>query len=270
MENRLTYNIESVLKLFMPGMIDLLSEQQISWSSINKVSKAHMQKIRKEIESTGKMVEREVTFHSVIFGKLTRDNGRADAMFDYFNQLFYSLKKNLKEEERKFLHGMISNVLLKVNKEYLNFIGELAVLDHYMSMNLYELCNIEETVVSESNVSIDILFKSKVDSHELLIEVVNIHLANKEFTSFLDLRKHLELKLTEKVQSKILTKKRNIKIQPVLWIKDHSNLEFINEFYLKTNFGVENVLDPMVYCSYKLNEGRFEHRFESIKTITRP
>lgn len=82
-------------------------------------------------------------------------------MFSYFNQLFYDLKNNLSKDEHKLLRSMISGVLTNANKDYLNFIGELATLNTYMATGLYNLIRVEERVLRERNVSIDIYLRQK-------------------------------------------------------------------------------------------------------------
>jgi hypothetical protein len=252
----------------MPGMIELLCEQNISWTLMSNTLQKHIENVRKEHTSTGKIVMKEMTFYGVITQKLLGNN-KVDGMFDYFNQLFINLKNNLSENERKLLRGMISNVLSNVSKDYLNFIGELATLNYYMKSGLYDLINIEEPIIQGRNMSADIFLKTKTDFSQTLIEVLNIHLENKEFENSDEIKYHLESKFNKKIKNKMITEDREIFIQPVLWLKDEATYRLLSDFYSETNFEMEKVKEPLTYCSFKLLNGSYEHKFESISTIMR-
>lgn len=74
-------------------------------------------------------------------------------------------------------------------------------------------------------------------------------------------------KLEKKIEDKLVNPNRIIFIQPVIWTKDLKQLEFICDFYLKTNFSIQNIITPMSYLTFRYQNGEYEHRFENINAI---
>lgn len=263
----LKYNVENFLKQQMPNLIDILGDQKISWTSVNGILERHISKARNEFNLTGKPVERDATFYSILIEKY-KGSGKADGMFDFFNKLFGSLNEILSEMEKKPINKVITSVLTTADKDYLNFIGELATLNKLMLTQQYDLINIEEPIHEENDLSADIFLRHKADGKEILIEVLNLHLEIKEFKEFSNLEYHLKSKLEKKKADKdISNSTKAIFIQPVVWTKDEAQLNFVKGFYLKTGFKIENVNEPLVYATFKLKDGSFEHHFEYISTI---
>jgi hypothetical protein len=260
------YDIENSLRKYMPSLIKLLGTQKIKWASINGNLQSYIEKAKEEHQSTGQVVQRDATFYSIIIRKIS-GKGDTDGMFDFFNKTCESLMSILTETEKKPLHRMISKVLLMLDYRYLNFIGELATLNKFMETCEYELINIEEPISSNKGTSADLFLKRKKDNIEVLIEVLNLHIEIQEFVEFADFEYYLNSKLKNKIKEKLINPNRIIFIQPVLWTKDLKQLQFICDFYSKTNFTIENVIIPMSYLTYKHSDGRYEHRFESIMTI---
>lgn len=259
------YNVEKYLRQYMPSVIELLNGQQISWTTINKNFRAYIADKKEKLGSNPEIIE-EATFFSILYRK-QRGYGDTDAMFFFFDTIFTSLNSVLSDTEKRLLHRMITKVFSSLNKNYLNFIGELATLNYFMIQGRYELINIEEKIHRERNISIDIYLRHKEDNRELLIEVLNIHLEHLEFQNEIQLKKHLESKLTEKIDSKCINPERVIIIQPVIWIKSEEQLKSVFEFYTNTKFLISQVEKPFVYASYQTNSGPFEHKFDYIQEI---
>lgn len=69
-ENKKYKNAEVVIKTFIPGLIEMLGEQNISWILVNSTLQKHIENVRAQLIQTGKRVKREATFHSIIVGKI--------------------------------------------------------------------------------------------------------------------------------------------------------------------------------------------------------
>jgi len=258
--------IKNSLRQHMPSLIELLGEQNISWTSINRNFQNYIRKVRTELNSSSSDIVKDATFYSIIVRKLY-GKGDTDGMFDFYNKTFESLNNTLSECEKKPLHRMISKVLSILDYRYLNFIGELASLNKFMSTGEYELINIEEQISHDKGISADFLLRRKKDDIEILIEVLNLHFEMLEFNDFQKFEYHLKSKLENKIKDKFVNPNRIIFIQPVIWTKDLKQLEFICDFYLKTNFSIQNIITPMSYLTFRHQNGEYEHRFESINTI---
>jgi len=261
------YDVENFLRQQMPNLINILGDQKISWTSVNSILERHINNVREEINKTQKTVERDATFFTILVEKFKGSN-RADGMFDFFNNLFGSLNEILSEKEKKKINKIITSLLTKADKDYLNFIGELATLNKFMLTRHYDLLNIEEPIHEENNLSADIFLRHKLNQEEILVEVFNLHLEIKEFKEFNNLEYHLKSKLEKKKNDKEIDKStKAIFIQPVVWTKDEAQLNFVKEFYLKTDFKIEKVNEPLAYATFRLSDGSYEHHFEYVSTI---
>lgn len=260
------YDVRIAIKALVPSLFNILGSQPVSWTKINKGLANHLNKVRKEIEQTGKPVNKEATFYSVIVNKIAGKQ-ESDSLFDFYNRLFITLDTLLSIKDKKHLHKMIVQVLNNFDKGYLNFIGELAVLYKYMMLGEFELLKIEEQITPESNVTADILLRNKGTQSEILIEILNVHLEELDITTYDKIKYHLHSKFTKKTDQKLINPQRYLKIQPVLWYRDHKQLTFLSNFFHETGYKFDNVFDPLTLASIRLGNGEYEHRFDSIKTI---
>lgn len=260
------YNIEAFLKLHMPSLLELLEQQKIAFTSFNVKLQDHLVSVAEEIAKKRVTVSRDVNFQSILVGKL-EGNASADTMFSFFESVFKSLNQKLSTNEKKLLHPIISQLLSNVNRDYLNYIGELAVLNYNISTYKYKLLDIGAPISSNSNKDADLLFKVDDNGKELLIDVYNLRLEDKVFDTSDDLKKHILRKFTEKSQQKVINPDREIQIQPVIWYKDIEQLKFVSDLYNKDDCNVPNVLEPLAWLCFHMPNEPFTHRFESIKNI---
>ena len=141
--------------------------------------------------------------------------------------------------------------MTEVDKNYLNFIGELTVLNEILKAKKYELKNVEEKIKSNRNASADFLFLDKATSLELLIEVVNIHLESWELKDEELVFNHITSKVTEKIKNKFTGAARPFCLQPVIWTKNIDDIHFLKKLYCKKVTLTENVNSPYVYYSLR-------------------
>lgn len=260
------YDVRLYLERYLPSLTDLLDGQNISWSPINQNFRNYVKKIRTELKDKGKSeIVWEATFFTILYRR-QHGLGGTEAMFDFFDTLFITLKMILTEKERRPLHRMITRVLSSLGKGYLDFIGELATLRHFMATGEYELANIEEQIHPESGVSADIFLRRKSDGTEILVEVLNLHLESIEFYHRKHLFMHLISKFSEKAEAKCINPGRTVMIQPVFWTRDEPQIRFLKDFYTDSPLEMTYVEKPLCYASYRIGD-TFEHRFSYIDQI---
>jgi hypothetical protein len=257
------YDVQPFLKKEMPGLINLLGTQNISWTSINRRFAVNMEKINAELKLTQKTIFIEATFYSIIINKYW-GNGEADGMFDWYCTIFESLSSNLTDVEKRLLRPQIYSVLIELNKGYLNFIGELATLNEIKKSGKYELINVEELIQSGSNKSADFLFLSKGYQTKILVEVVNLHVYLLKIVDVENIKLHIEGKLREKMRDKFINPKYEYYLQPVMWTKSENELELLATLYKKNGLSINNVHPPFAYSSYKNGDGTYDHHFDMI------
>lgn len=266
-DKTLRFDVKNGIERHIPSLLKLLGNQNISWNSINKGLDKHITKLHSELtESKEEEITKGVTFYSFLIGNEVNRKETAP-MFSFFNNLFDELYNRLDQKELLHLHKMIKFVLTNYDYRYLNFIGELAVLNTYKSTNKYFLLNIEERVYSQNRVKADLFLKRKDDNLEFLVEIVNIHLEGKQIINREQIVERIKQKILEKINCTFFTSpKKSIYIQPVLWFESLKQIEITANIYKNSEIHFYNVFIPMCYLTYKLNDN-YEHRFEYVNTI---
>ncbi|WP_321281237.1 hypothetical protein [Marinifilum fragile] len=262
------YDVKKGLEKYMPSLLRLIGNQNISWTSINSGLLNHLQKVRSELKESGESeIIKETTFYSFLVGN-TQGKKETAPMFDFFETIFSELNERLSDKELVHLHKMVKFVLSNFDYRYLNFIGELATLNAYKSTGKYSLLNIEEKIYSKKGVRADLFMRRVSDKREFLVEIVNIHLENRNLNDSSKIKHHIESKLKLKIDKTFFeSPKREIYIQPVVWIESLEQIQIISELYRKKKIAMDNVYVPMCYMTYQLSNGDYEHRFEYVTTI---
>lgn len=260
-------NVEKLLELLMPSVLDLIGKQRISWNAINSGLEKHLLKIREDIDlsDTGEILK-DTTFYSFLIGSIN-GNSKTEPMFDFFNKTFNELKERLSKDEVVHLHKMIKTVLTNFDYKYINFIGELATLNAYKSTEDYTLLNIEEIIYNdERNTRADLLLKRNNDNVLFLVEIVNVHLENRKLNNKDLITKFVDGKIKEKLKKTFFENpKYELYLQVVIWIDNIKQVEILSEIFNKRK--KKNIFIPMCYLTYVDKYGEFEHRFEYVNTI---
>ncbi len=255
------YDIQPFIRNYMPDFYLLVEVQNISWSKINGIVGNYLVKIKKEFRETRRPVSRDATFYSIVISRIKND-GKGDGMLDFYNSLFHSLSLQLDESQKRLIHKTLYNILIEVDKNHLNFIGELGVLNEMLKTKQYELKNVEEKIKLDSNVSADFLFLDNRTGLELLVEVINIHMEDKELNDEQLILNHIKSKITDKVKSKFNNANRPFLLQPVIWTKHIDDINFLKVLYQRSEMTIENMNSPFVY--YSLLVKTYEHHFERL------
>ena len=250
----------------MPSLIELIGEKNISWTKANKILFNHVRKSFDEAVLAGCEIIKDANFFTILKNKY-EGNDLSDAMFDFYNFIFEKLNELLSKEEKKLLQKTILNIMTDMTKDYLNFIGELAVLYIFKASGQYTLLSVEEKLHPDKDISADFLFRNNQDDKELLIEVLNLHLEIKDFKSLEHLEYWLNSKYTKKKEKKFVNNDKQVFIQPVIWVKSEEQLKDLEKLYCETNYSNDYVNIPMCYSTYLDSVQRYEHRFEPVTTI---
>ncbi len=260
----LKYDVRNILETKMPYLIKLLNGKNISWTKINKNFKKHYQ-FKKDNYSNGELID--VNIFSLI-NQFILNNENSFGLFYFcnftFKQLFYRLTKN----ELEFTHKMIKCILTNLDYKYLNFVGEIATLNYYMSSGNFELLNIEEKIYQHKDVHADLFLKRKKNGLKFLVEIVNIHLENKNFTTIDEMELFISGKLREKHKKTFFENPSyNLTIQPVIWTKNIEQIKLLEKGFKKDEKYFKDIRIPMCYLTYQDSNSNYEHRFEYITTI---
>jgi len=266
--SELKYDVKLILEKEMPYLIKLLNNKPIGWTAINRKLKNKVESLREElIENRQATKIIDATIFSIIIQYLNK-NEKAYVMFDFYNQTFEQLYNRLTNSELNHTHKMVKYVLTNLDYNYLNFIGEIATLNAFMSKGEFELLNIEEKIYKEKKVSADLFLRRKVDGLKFLVEIVNIHLENKENASVAEIEYFLSSKFREKIKEKFFNySSYNLSIQPVIWINSLAQIKLLENMFSIYEERIEHIRIPMCYLTFENIDGTLEHRFEYVTTI---
>ena len=258
------YDIKPIIDQYIPSLINLLGENKISWRSVNKKFSKFIERINNNDENGNHQIDANLY---VLLKNKADKIAKSDAMLDFYSYIFENLYSYLSNKERKLIGKTILNILTEMQKDYMHYIGELAVLDFYKREYGFKLLSVEDRIYKNSNVHLDFLFEIGKEN-TLHVEVVNLHAEIKDFRSKDELKHWLENKLKKKKNEKILEQKKKILIQPVVWTKDLFQLKLLEELYDQKLVSIEKVQIPFGYLTYYLKDvHKYEHRFEPVNMI---
>jgi hypothetical protein len=258
------YDVKTILEIQTPYLIKLLNGKHISWTTINRNLKKHHQ-FKKDKYKSGEIID--INIFSMI-NQFILKNENSFGMFDFFNFTFKQLFYRLTNKELEFTHKIIKCLLTNLDYKYLNFIGEIATLNAYMSSGNFELLNIEEKIYPQNNVQADLFLKRKKDGLKFLVEIVNIHIENKNFTTINEMEIFIGGKFREKHKNTFFGDPyHNLTIQPVIWINTLEQIKILESIFKKYEKNVKDIRMPMCCLTYQESDGNYEHRFEHITTI---
>lgn len=256
--------VKKNLSLFIPSIVEFLEGQDFPWT---KIERNFNKQIEKRFENAdNKPITVEANIYDVIIACKQGRKGFFGLLI-YFNRLFEELNKNLDKESKKVVKTTIRNLLSSYNHSYLNFIGELSVLNNLIKSEMTELIRCEKSIDNNKSIDFEINFKS--NGMKVLIEVVNIHLdPQKTEDDPAKIETFLKGKLTEKRNEK--TKDRSygdvIHLIPVLW-GSVDDLRIYERFYMTTKFSLPLTYEAMAYLTYSDDNDYYEHYFNPITKL---
>ena len=259
-------NVLRNLSFYLPSIFTIIDENDLDWTNIDSLFK---KKIEKRIqECKGETIIVETTIYDLII-EVKKKNSQALRLLDFINKLFYELSGNLDTLEKQLVKNNIRNILINFDMRYLNFIGEIAVLNSLMKTKKYSLEGIETKL--SNNKSIDFKLKQYSDNSYILIEIVNIHLNSDRIEKS---NVKIDKFLTERLEQKVKNKKQglfediNFYLIPVLW-GNSDDLKIYSDYFIENSIQIKNVIEPLSYLTFidPNDETYFLHRFGKISDL---
>jgi hypothetical protein len=247
--NEKTYfDLKAGLEFYIPSIFKLISGD-IRWKSLIKIFEDRFHKYD-EKQKLGERVELRSTLYSI---SVSAANGvETNIQFlSFIDKTFKSLAQILTDKEKKLIKTNIAN-LLEYENGFLNYLGELCVLNSIMVSGQYSL-EATEYRVKTNGKGIDFQFKNKKTDELFLVEVVNIELNSDKLFSHDIIDKFLSGKLQEKLKDTDKSGVTDYKLIPVFWGgKDNVvNTIKMKIFYEQTDFKMDRVEIPRVYMQLK-------------------
>lgn len=170
----------------------------------------------------------------------------------------------LAPEKKALLSDTFRSLLTNWDLKFLNFIGELSVLNNLLKSG-YQLNTLEEEMPNGKHMDFTIINQN---GNKVLVEVRNIHLHEGEDKTDKQLVSKIKRKLTRKVNAKSKNGLAGIVFHtvPVIWAPHKVLLRLKALYDQNLNMLHLNVLEPVAYACFTY-ENDYVIKFGSVKTI---
>jgi hypothetical protein len=255
-------NLNQSLSRYIPSLTQLIGDRDFAWVDINRRFIEFMTGRLNDYRAGGNFLQVPITFYDVV-SQAMLENRKYVYLFTYFNNMLSELNSTLPENKKHLLRGIVKSMLTNWDMKFLNFVGELSVLNNLLKTS-FQLDQVEE--IMENGKRIDFTVRAAGDRLER-IEVVNIYLDNAEAYEDERLEKFVKGKLSEKYLDKTKNElQQAITLVPVLW-GTHAML-----LRLKTIFSGRDILpglpvhEPMAY-SCLISETTYYIKFSKLSNV---
>ncbi len=258
--NKTSFDIKAGLEFYTPSLLELISGD-IRWNSLTKILEDRFHNYAQR-HNLGERFHLRTTLYSIASSADKGDEANIQFL-SFIDNVFKSLIIVLNENEKQLIKKNIAD-LLEYDEKFLNYLGELCVLNSIMVTGHYSLEKTEYRVKPNGK-AIDFLFKNKQTEEDLLVEVVNIELRADKLLDHDITTKFLTSKLQDKLDETDKSGLINYVLVPVLWggTDNVNNTLKVKEFYEQTRFHIDRVATPRVYM--QLNRGQATYnKFGSI------
>jgi hypothetical protein len=155
-----------------------------------------------------------------------------------------------------------------MDHNYLNFLGELSVINLYKKNLGYRLVKTETPVnLSVKNgVKIDLHFYDPATQKNQFIEIVNIHLSKENTKDVESIHRLLAVKINEKIEATLIKGNPHIFLIPVLWGQFTEQKAVWN--YIKNETPIFlNTIDPVCFMTFTDQDNNRVHKFGTLSSL---
>ena len=260
------FDVLGRLKSYIPSLFELLEDNELNWKTIEKRFEGKFTELEKKYEQTGKPVTTKASFYGIITAAIQGENS-ALYLFDFIDKLFQELTDNLTTSERKLIKKNIFDLLVSMDEKYLNYLGELALLNQIIKSGNYRLLDVEEPLGSKNEgSSVDFKLLNTNSMSEMLVEVVNVHLTDNNTKNSYEIQRLLEQKLREKYLKTAKKSTIEFHLAPILW-GSHKWIKRILDHYQNESVTLRNILTPSCFIPFTDSKGNSVYKFGTIDTI---
>jgi hypothetical protein len=253
--------VKKIIAKFLPNVVSFTEHfDSFSWGKITHLLEKCL---KKRISSANR---EPIVVSTTIFDIVTsamKEDFRAIKQLEFIDNIFAELAGNLNNEEKNKIKPTIERIFKTLDYTYLNFVGEIAVLNNIISTGRYKLIVIEYKIEEERD--IDFLLQEIESGKKVLVEVFRIHINPEKVSSDIKgIKEFLKYRFQEKIKSK--TNKIDFILIPILR-GAHESLKVYSDFYKKNSFVIENVVVPLAFMTIFQEDESVEHRFGRISNV---
>jgi hypothetical protein len=187
-------------------------------------------------------------------------------MLIFFQNLLQELSAHLDLEGKKKIKRTLYNLLIEMDLNYLNYIGELAVLNIFLWKGSYRLHAIESPLGNGNGA--DFSLEPAGGGENVLIEVVSIRPRTYPETAA-KLKMFIEGKLLEKVKKKTKGNMTYLtfRLVPVIWGTAKELAWTAKALKEDIQLDVPGLADPCAFATFPDSRGGTMFRFGSLYTL---
>ena len=261
------HTIKANLKVFFPIIFELLRESNIDWNTVQELFTNKFNQYKERQSRFVEPIQIEASIYSVISGAIKNDR-EAILLYSFLKKLFEELADNLNENEKCLIKDTIFGVLTNVDNKYLNFVGELMVLNHFKKRMPLDLIDVEVplNLNNPKGKKIDFKFLDKQANIVYFIEVVNIRLDKINTANEQNIERLLSQKLKEKILKKGKSDHFKYYLIPVLW-GQWDEIKAVTNYYIKSKFQIDDMSVPICFIPFTDADDKIVHRTGSIDTM---
>ncbi len=189
----------------------------------------------------------------------------AQRLLVYFNSVCAELNKNLQSNKIETLKATFVNFLSEPDYNYLNFLGEISILNQIIKTGKFTLSDVEYPL--GNGFFTDFRFFHVADKAYSLVEVVNLHLKEGMDLSQAGFTRFAEGKLKEKLRKKGYGPKHIFTLAPVVWGEGNQLLEIYNLYKAGLRLSIPDVLIPSAFLNYYYESGETYPVFGTLDTL---
>jgi hypothetical protein len=256
--------VKANLEAYLPALAELADGRDFPWAKIDKLFRKKLDE--RTVASKGQSMEVEASLYDLIIS-VKKQETRALGLLHFIERLAEELLNRLTLVEKQLISGNLKQLLLSFDSKYLNFLGELAVLNNLLKFAAYRLTAVERPLGNRK--SIDFMLWNEDAGRHVLVEVMSIHLNETRVVADAEaIRKFLTHKLAEKVTSKLtgLIDAPEFQLVPVIW-GSYQAIQAYSEFFKAHTLELPNVLEPVSLITYHDGAGYFKCLFGSLSTL---
>ncbi|MBB5396686.1 hypothetical protein [Mucilaginibacter sp. AK015] len=263
----LDLDLKGRLQSYLPVLFDFLSVRDFDsaqWLKLESNFKQRYLQRKADFEANNNYLLVKRNFFDLITGKL-RDERAAVIFFDLVKKLLEELADRFTGEEKKQVIPTLYNLMIADDEKFLNFLGELLVLNAVTKGGNFRLIEVESTIVGD--LSADFLFERTSDGGKELIEVTNIHIDEKNTRLDERLSSQYARKFQKKTRGAAIFNK--FLLVPVIWAP-YTDLRRILDLYQGGTMAQNpEVLEPVAYIALTMPDGGIVYQFGSLSTLLR-
>ncbi|WPQ65209.1 hypothetical protein SIO70_10170 [Chitinophaga sancti] len=255
--------VKGNVAFYLPQLFEFIPESESFW---NDADKRFKNKIQERLTlAAGENIQVEITIFDIIF-LVKQGNIEAFRFLNFVRKMFSHLFNNLQPDERTMVKKTFKTILKKLDLSYINFVGELAVLNNIMSTKKYRLETVEASLTDSLN-TIDFKVRDLKTNESHLVEVVNIHIDSDKVQTNPELIKAF---FTHRLSKKLKSKQTQLPFEliTVLWGK-WQDFKVYTDYFKQYPMHLDNVREPMAYLTFTEtdNGSKFENRFMRISRL---